>query len=323
MKRINIYITDETNQTIDNLADMFSESRSEVIRKAITEYHDKYSRELTEFMCGIDDLIESNPAEVPVLDAMEELEKCKNLEYFLNNYIMIVTPDTGIVKFNPRKYQMALAESYTMYRRIIINQSRQMGTSTLTCAYILHDILFSRDKTYGIFNTKQGSASATLNILKGMIANMPDIMKPFFQVTISNKTQLQVNGNYVLARSSSVDSIRGTSLSFMYMENFAGMNRETAEDFMASVFPTLMSYPTSKIILASTPNGLNSFYKLWTDAISDYNDFRPINLHYSLHEDSGVKAQYESLRTVIGNDAFEQEYNCNFITRHRGVLYGV
>lgn len=323
MKRINIYITDETNQTIDNLADMFSESRSEVIRKAITEYHDKYSRELSEFMNGLGELIETQPSDVPVLDAMTELEKCKNLEYFIKNYVMITTADTGIVKFNPRKYQIALAESYTMYRRIIINQSRQMGTSTLTCAYILHDLLFSRDKTYGIFNTTQNGACSTLNILKSMITNMPDILKPFFQIELNNKTQLRVNGNYVIAASTLVGSVRGMTINYAYIENFAFLNKEDAEEFMASVFPAVLASKTGKIVITSTPNGLNAFYKLWTDAISDYNDFRPINLHYSLHEDRESKTQYESMKSVIGADAFEQEYNCNFITRHRGVLYGV
>lgn len=323
MKRINIYITDETNQTIDNLADMFSESRSEVIRKAITEYHEKYSRELNEFMSGIDELIEPVFTEVQAKDAMEELEKCRDIEYFLNNYIMIVTPDNGIVKFNPRKYQIALAESYTLYRRVIINQSRQMGTSTLTCACILHDLLFSQDKTYAIFNTTKRGASTTLKILKDMIVNMPDIMKPFFKVDVDTKTNLKVNGNHVVASHTSVNSVRGMGLNYVYIENFALLSKEDADEFMAAVFPVVMTSKTGKIIITSTPNGLNAFYKLWTDAISDYNDFRPINLHYSLHDDEEIKTRYTSLKTVLGADAFEQEYNCNFITRHRGVLYGV
>lgn len=320
MKRINIYITEETDQTIDNLSEMMGESRSEVIRNAISEYHDKYKTNLDTFMEGLEGL--DDPTTV-TMNVLEELTRCRDLEYFIRTHVKIKTVDHGIVKFEPYKHQVALAESYSMYRRIVINHSRQMGISVLTCAYILHDLLFNTDQTYAIVGVTEKNASHTLSILKTMIEELPEELKQCLTIDTWNKKEIKINGNYVLARPISVDGIRGMNINFMYLEDFAYTNKTIADDFMTSVFPVMFSSNTSKLIISSTPNGANQFYHLWSNAISDYNNFRPITVHFSLYEDEEQINRIMTMKSVIGQEAFNEQYDCKFNVEHKGVLYGV
>ena len=332
MKRINIYITEETDRTIDNLSEIFDESRSEVIRKAIDEYSSKHKGALDEFITDLDDLGDSpiNPTE---RWKIEELEKCQDINYFMSKYVKIRSADSGLVRFEPRKYQSALAQVYSMYRWVIVNQARQMGMTTLNCAYILHYLLFNTDKTVAILSPKLSASEHILNVLKTMIIELPPFLKEILGInTEVNKISAEqwnkrrigfVNGNNVMAAPASPDGIRGHTINLLYLDQFAFIPKYVAEEFMASIFPTLSSGNSSQIIISSGANGPNHFYKMWTDAISDYLDFHPVKIDYKMHEDEEFKTHCESMRLVLGEDRFKQEYECEFLVNHRGLLHGV
>lgn len=332
MKRINIYITEETDRTIDNLSEIFDESRSEVIRKAIDEYSAKHKGALDEFITDLDDFDDSpiNPTE---RWKIEELEKCQDINYFMSKYVKIRTADSGLVRFEPRKYQSALAQVYSMYRWVIVNQARQMGMTTLNCAYILHYLLFNTDKTVAILSPKLSSSEHIIHVLKDMMLELPAFLKETLGINIDdnkpptetwNKRRIRfANGNYVLAACASPDGIRGMSINLLYLDQFAFIPKYVAEEFMASIFPTLACGNSSQIIISSSANGPNHFYKMWTDAISDYLDFHPVQIDYTMHEDEDIKAHCESMRLVLGEDRFKQEYECQFLVKHRGLLHGV
>ena len=51
--------------------------------------------------------------------------------------------------------------------------------------------------------------------------------------------------------------------------------------FLSSVYPTISSGKESKVMMVSTPNGMNMFYKMWNDAENGNNTYIPIEVHWS------------------------------------------
>lgn len=68
----------------------------------------------------------------------------------------------------------------------------------------------------------------------------------------------------------------------IFLDEFAFVPKNIAEEFITSVYPTISSGKTTKVIMVSTPNGMNLFYKYWTDAINKRNLYVPIEAHWSV-----------------------------------------
>lgn len=94
-------------------------------------------------------------------------------------------------------------------------------------------------------------------------------------------------------------------------DEFAFLGPNLASDFIASVFPTLSSSETSKLIIVSTPNGLNHYHKLWTEAQQGLNDFIPVTGHWSEHPKRN-QAWADSQLQKLGPVRFAQEISCEF-----------
>ena len=63
-------------------------------------------------------------------------------------------------------------------------------------------------------------------------------------------------------------TVRGGSYNMIFLDEFAFVPHNVAEDFFSSVYPTISSGQSTKVVIVSTPNGMNLFYKLWSDAES-------------------------------------------------------
>lgn len=93
-----------------------------------------------------------------------------------------------------------------------------------------------------------------------------------------------------------------------------GSKSDLAHEFIKSVFPTISSAKekkNSKILIISTPNGLNSFYQIYSKAQQGLNDFTPYKIDWRCiprSEPNDVfKAKQEA---TIGKIGFDQEYAC-------------
>ena len=93
-----------------------------------------------------------------------------------------------------------------------------------------------------------------------------------------------------------------------------GNTSDLAEEFIRSVFPTISSAKNkqnSKIIIISTPNGMNSFYKIYHKASIGKNDFIPFKIDWKdipRAEDNDTFKNNQI--NIIGEQAFRQEYQC-------------
>ena len=66
-----------------------------------------------------------------------------------------------------------------------------------------------------------------------------------------------------------------------FLDEFAFIPNHIADQFFASVYPTISSGQNTKVIIVSTPRGMNHFYRLWHDAERGKNEYKPTDVHWS------------------------------------------
>ncbi len=245
-------------------------------------------------------------------DNILEFLKCKeDPVYFAKNYMKIVSLDEGLVQFKPYDFQEKLIERFHDNRFNICKMPRQTGKSTTSVAYLLHYCVFNDSVNIGILANKAATARDLLGRLQTAYENLPKWMQ---QGIISwNKGSLELeNGSKILAASTSASAVRGMSFNILFLDEFAFVPNHIAEDFFSSVYPTITSGKTTKVIMVSTPHGMNHFYRYWHDAERSKNEYVPTDVHWSQvpGRDAAWKAQ------TIANTSEQQfkiEFECEFL----------
>ena len=241
-----------------------------------------------------------------------EFIKCKNDPvYFAKNYIKIVSLDEGLTQFHPYDFQETLIKRFHENRFNICKMPRQTGKSTTSVSYLLHYAVFNDSTNIGILANKAATARDLLGRLQTAYENLPKWMQ---QGIISwNKGSLELeNGSKILAASTSASAVRGMSFNILFLDEFAFVPNHIAESFFASVYPTITSGKNTKVIMVSTPHGMNHFYRYWHDAERNKNEYVPTDVHWS--EVPGRDAVW--IEQTIANTSEQQfrvEFECEFL----------
>ena len=241
-----------------------------------------------------------------------EFLKCKeDPVYFANNYMKIVSLDEGLVQFKPYDFQERLINNFHENRFNICKMPRQTGKSTTSVAYLLHYCVFNDSVNIGILANKAATARDLLGRLQIAYENLPKWMQ---QGIISwNKGSLELeNGSKILAASTSASAVRGMSFNILFLDEFAFVPNHIAESFFASVYPTITSGKNTKVIMVSTPHGMNHFYRYWHDAERGKNEYVPTDVHWS--QVPGRDSEWK--RQTIANTSEQQfkiEFECEFL----------
>ena len=120
------------------------------------------------------------------------------------------------------------------------------------------------------------------------------------------------NGSKVVATSTSSTAIRGGSYNMILLDEFAFVPPNIASEFMSSVYPTISSGTSTKIVVVSTPNGLNHFYKMWEDAKDKKNNYIPLEVHWKDVPGRDNRWKDETIRN-IGKERWAQEFEGEFV----------
>ena len=243
---------------------------------------------------------------------IEEYIKCqKDPVYFTKNYIKIVSLDQGLVPFDMYKFQEKLIKNFHEHRFNICKMPRQSGKSTTVVSYLLHYAIFNDNVNIAILANKASTARDLLGRLQLAYENLPKWMQQ--GVLIWNKGSLELeNGSKIMAASTSASAVRGGSYNIIFLDEFAFIPNHIADDFFASVYPTISSGKSTKVIIVSTPKGMNHFYKKWHDAERSRNEYIPTDVHWS--EVPGRDENWK--KQTIANTSeqqFQQEFECDFL----------
>ena len=231
--------------------------------------------------------------------------------YFAKNHVKIVSLDEGLVQFSPYDFQEKLINNFHNNRFNICKMPRQTGKSTTSVAYLLHYAVFNDNVNIGILANKAATARDLLGRLQTAYENLPKWMQ---QGVLSwNKGSLELeNGSKILAASTSASAVRGMSFNILFLDEFAFVPNHIAESFFASVYPTITSGKSTKVIMVSTPHGMNHFYRYWHDAERGKNEYVPTDVHWS--EVPGRNEEWK-LQTIANTSEqqFKIEFECEFL----------
>ena len=241
-----------------------------------------------------------------------EFVKCQeDPVYFAKNYVKIINLDSGLTQFEPYHFQEKLINNFHKNRFNICKMPRQTGKSTTVVAYLLHYLIFNDSVNIGILANKAATARELLGRLATAYENLPKWMQQ--GIIAWNKGNIELeNGSKILAASTSASAVRGMSFNILFLDEFAFVPNHIADSFFASVYPTITSGKSTKVIIVSTPHGMNHFYRMWHDAERSKNEYVPTDVHWS--EVPGRDERWR-LQTIANTSEqqFKIEFECEFL----------
>ena len=245
-------------------------------------------------------------------DQVQEFIKCKgDPVYFARNYIKIVSLDEGLVPFSMYDFQEEMVRCFHENRFNIAKLPRQTGKSTTVVSYLLHYIIFNDNVNIGILANKASTSRELLSRLQLAYENLPHWMQ--HGILAWNKGNVELdNGSKILAASTSSSAVRGMSFNIIFLDEFAFVPNHIAEQFFSSVYPTISSGKSTKVIIISTPNGMNMFYKLWHDAERGKNEYTTTEVHWSQVPGRDAAWKEQTIKNTSERQ-FTQEFECEFL----------
>ena len=244
-------------------------------------------------------------------EQVDEYIRCaEDPVHFITRWVKVITLDKGLVNLDLFDWQKTAVLSIKDERQVIIKAGRQIGKTTMTVGILLWYILFNEAKTVAVLANKAKTAREILNRLKIAYEELPHWIQQ--GVSVWNKGDIELeNKSRVLADSTASSAIRGWSINFLYLDEFAFVPNNIAEEFFTSVYPTISSGETAKILISSTPNGMNHFYKMWTEATEGRNGFTHIEANWR-SVPGRTEAWALKQRKALGDDKYMQEMECEF-----------
>jgi hypothetical protein len=245
-------------------------------------------------------------------EQIKEYQRCAaDPIYFAETYVRILSVDFGEIPFTLYDFQRGMINEFNDRRFNICKLPRQCGKSTTSVAFILWYSLFNPAKTIGILANKGELAQEILGRLQLAYELLPFWLQQGC-VTYNKRSMELENGSKIIATSSSGSAARGMSFSLIFLDEFAFVPPNDAEDFFRSVYPTISSGSDTKMIIVSTPKGMNHFYKMWTEAKEGRSSFNPIEINWWDVPGRDENWKEQQIRNT-SEEQFQQEFVCDFV----------
>jgi hypothetical protein len=245
-------------------------------------------------------------------DLIAEYVKCsEDPIYFIESHMKIININVGLVSFKLYDYQKDMILAMKENRFNVIATARQAGKSTVTCGFILWYIIFHADKTVALLANKGETAREILGRVQLAYEHLPRWLQHGVKEWNKGSFELE-NNSRVIATATSTSAIRGYSINLLFIDEAAFI--ENWDTFFTSVYPTISSGEESKIILVSTPNGLNHFYAIWQNAKDGKNGYHPIQVMWDAVPGRDEKWKSDTLGSMnFDTEKFQQEYCVEFM----------
>lgn len=255
-------------------------------------------------------------------DQVKEIVKCsEDPVYFIKNYVKIVNVDRGLVPFEMWPFQEQMVKDFHENRFSICKMPRQVGKTTTAAGYMLWCALFNQDYKIAILANKGSLAREILDRIKYAYEYLPLWLQQGIEVWNKGNIELE-NGSMIYAYATSAAGVRGGTYNLIFLDEFAFVPKNMADDFFTSTYPVISSGKTTKVIIVSTPYGLNHFYKMWTDAVEKRSLYKAIEVHWSMVPGRDEKWREETIRNT-SEEQFRQEFETEFIGSSATLISGV
>jgi hypothetical protein len=254
-------------------------------------------------------------------EQVKEIIKCtEDPVYFIKKYVRIVNVDLGLIPFDMWDFQEKMVQDFHENRFCICKMPRQVGKTTTTVGYMLWSVLFQDDYVVGILANKGSLARDILSKIQKAYEYLPLWLQQ--GIIVWNKGNIELeNGSKIFAYATSAAGVRGGSFNLIFLDEFAFVPHNMATEFFTSTYPVISSGKTSKVIIVSTPNGLNLFYKMWTDAIEKRSTYKPIEIHWSQVPGRDQAWKEETIKNT-SEEQFRQEFEVEFLGSSATLISG-
>lgn len=194
--------------------------------------------------------------------------------------------------------------------------------STTAVSFLLHYAIFNDNVSIAILANKASTAKDLLGRLQTSYENLPRWLQQ--GIKSFNKMSMELeNGSKIITASTSASSVRGGSYNIIFLDEFAFVPNTVALNFMNSVYPTISSGKDSKVIMVSTPNGMNHFYKMWDEAVKKENDYIPIEILWNDVPGRDEEWKRKTIANLGSTKSWLQEFECSFLGSSDTLISGV
>lgn len=239
---------------------------------------------------------------------LEYIKCVKDPIYFVKHYVKILTIDQGVVPFPIWPFQEEMITNFHESRFSIAKMPRQVGKTTCAVSYLLWCMLFNPSYKIAILANKHKMAQEIVSRFQAAYELVPKWMQQ--GVITWNKTDLELeNGSKIVSSATGGSAGRGDTFNLVYLDEFAFVPSAVQEAFYTSIYPTITSGKTSKLMITSTPNGMNMFHKFWKDSENGKNSFKRVDVHWSDVPGRTDEWREETIRNTSERQ-FQQEFEC-------------
>jgi len=254
-------------------------------------------------------------------EQVDEYIKCSRDPIYFAKYIKIITLDEGVTDFRMYDFQKDMIQTFHKNRFTIMKCPRQVGKTTTTVAYLLWTILFQDAQSIAVLANRGETARGILGKLQLAYENLPMWLQQGVVEWNKGRVELE-NGSVIIASSTSSSAARSGSFNIVFLDEFAFVPSNIATEFFTSVYPVITAGTKTKIIIVSTPNGMNLFYKIWTDAINKKNNYIPFEVHWSMVPGRDDAWKEETIRNTSEHQ-FRQEFETEFLGSTNTLISGM
>src|SRR5665213_1737076 len=251
----------------------------------------------------------------------DEFSKCvDDPVYFAKTYMKIVTLDKGLQSFDMWGFQEDMVNTFHNNRFTITLSSRQSGKTVTVVAYLLHYLLFNEHVKIAILANKAGTAREIMSRLQLAFEYLPKFLQQ--GVVEWNKGSIEFsNGSIAMADATSGSSIRGKTFNIIFLDEFAHVPNGIAKQFFDSTYPTIISGKSSKVIIISTPFGMNLYESMWKKALAKKSSYIPIEVHWWDVPGRDEAWKKETIANT-SEEQFKQEFSCEFLGSTNTLISG-
>jgi len=250
---------------------------------------------------------------------LEEIKKCaSDVVYFADKYCKVMT-DNGIQQISLRDYQVQILRQYQKHRKNVFVSPRQSGKTITSSIFLLWYLLFNFEKNAMIMANIGDTAAELMDKIKVIMKGLPFFLKP--GILVYNVMTMKFdNGCRIMAKTTTKTSSIGYTIHMLYMDEFAHINPNFINSFFKSVYPTISSSQIARVIITSTPNGMNKFWEIYKGAIDGENEFNPIRVEWWQVPGRDEEWKKKEIATLGSEEDFNQEYGCQFLSSSRLLL---
>ena len=246
-------------------------------------------------------------------EMLEEYLKCsKDPIYFAEKYMKIVNVDKGLITINLYKYQKEIILSALNNTSTVAECARQSGKTTAVTVFVLWYILFNREKTVAILANKAETAREILGRIQLAYEHLPQWLQHGIKEWNKGSFELE-NDSRVIAGATTSNNFRGYAINMLIIDEAAFI--DNWETFFTSVYPTISSGESTKLVLISTVNGLNHFHEITELAREGKNGYNLIAVTW--HDVPGRDQKWRA-KTLAGLNFDEEKFAQEFENRYLG-----